>query len=163
MVKLVVVGPSGVGKTVLTHFFYGGNLDYPTQGCQYHRWYEKYTNVYDMIIYDIAGDFKYRGLGMHRYGRNAVGAVLVVDINDTNLINTIRTWDARLARDLPKVEDVAVWINTWGFDEPWPGYFNERAQGVFEAIKTMGIFIGDTKSPQQNPFQWLYERTFMDI
>lgn len=95
-VKVVMVGPSGVGKTSISTRFVNNqfNPNSPTTlGASYLDRELEYSpgKKYKIQIWDTSGQEKYRSIAKIYY-REAKMAILVYDINDASTLLNIKSW-----------------------------------------------------------------------
>jgi small GTP-binding protein len=107
--KVVILGSSGVGKTSIVHRLTGDTFlkdGGPTCGADFHS----YTATVDgqstkLQIWDTAGQERFRSISK-AYFRNAVGAVLVFDITDSDSFDALTEW----LQDLEVLASPNAWV-----------------------------------------------------
>ena len=93
--KIVVLGPAGVGKTCVIHRFCNGSFltsTLPTIGAGFfpHEMVVKDTEV-SMTLWDTAGEEKYRSM-TPIYSQGAFGALIVFDVTNRESLDHIKEW-----------------------------------------------------------------------
>jgi Ras-related protein Rab-7A len=108
LVKIIIIGESGVGKTALLHQYVTGNFiieHKSTIGADFHT---SELNIDDktitLQIWDTAGQERFQSLGNAFY-RGADACILVYAINDESSFRQIEEWKSKF-------------INQAGIDDP---------------------------------------------
>mmetsp|Transcript_17151 Transcript_17151/g.27382 ORF Transcript_17151/g.27382 Transcript_17151/m.27382 type:complete len:217 (-) Transcript_17151:416-1066(-) len=108
LVKIIIIGESGVGKTALLHQYVTGNFiieHKSTIGADFHT---SELNIDEktitLQIWDTAGQERFQSLGNAFY-RGADACILVYAINDDNSFKAIEEWKSKF-------------INQAGIDDP---------------------------------------------
>ena len=105
-VKIVVVGPSGVGKTSLSNRFvrdqFSGSVQ-ATMGAAFsEKMFEYETGKHmRMQLWDTAGQEKYRSIAKVYY-QDAKIAVLVYDVTNKASFQTMKGWAEEVMNTAPK-------------------------------------------------------------
>ena len=93
--KIVVVGSSGVGKTAIVQRLVDGtfcNEGQSTVGVEFKSHSISFDNeVMKLSIWDTAGQERFRSVSK-AYFRNAVGAILVFGLNDSQSFHDLDSW-----------------------------------------------------------------------
>ncbi|OHS94719.1 Ras-related protein Rab-4B [Tritrichomonas foetus] len=93
--KIVVVGPSGVGKTALVQRLVEGTFQSETQstvGVEFKSFIVQLDNQsIKLQIWDTAGQERFKSVSKAYY-RNAIGAILVYDISNVVSFDSLSTW-----------------------------------------------------------------------
>eukprot|EP01083_Nonionella_stella_P079750 218942_1 len=111
LVKIIIIGESGVGKTALLHQYVTGNFiqeHKSTIGADFHTSELNIDNkTITLQIWDTAGQERFQSLGNAFY-RGADACILVYDITDENSFKQIDDWKTKF-------------ISQAGIDDP-PNY-----------------------------------------
>ncbi|KAK8882345.1 hypothetical protein M9Y10_044987 [Tritrichomonas musculus] len=93
--KIVVVGPSGVGKTALVQRLVEGSFQSETQstvGVEFKSYIVHLDNQnIKLQIWDTAGQERFKSVSK-AYFRNAIGAILVYDISNLVTFDDLSIW-----------------------------------------------------------------------
>ncbi|EGR32688.1 ras oncogene family protein, putative [Ichthyophthirius multifiliis] len=95
LLKVVVLGDSGVGKTSIVNRFVLDKFEQRqqiTQGASFvQKDFKKGNKIFKLQIWDTAGQEKYRTLGPLYY-RDSEAAIVVYDITNKNSFQTLQQW-----------------------------------------------------------------------
>eukprot|EP00483_Globobulimina_turgida_P002278 UN02280 len=98
LVKIIIIGESGVGKTALLHQYVTGNFiqeHKSTIGADFHTSELTIDNkTITLQIWDTAGQERFQSLGNAFY-RGADACILVYDITDDNSFRQIEDWKTK--------------------------------------------------------------------
>eukprot|EP01084_Bolivina_argentea_P235032 395619_1 len=98
LVKIIIIGESGVGKTALLHQYVTGNFiqeHKSTIGADFHTSELNIDNkTITLQIWDTAGQERFQSLGNSFY-RGADACVIVYSVTDYESFKTIDTWKNR--------------------------------------------------------------------
>jgi len=99
LVKLLIIGDSGVGKSSLLSKFADGKFKHSmnqTVGMDYKmKMFERGGKRMKLQIWDTAGQERYHTI-TQQYYRNALGIILVYDCNNEDSFANIRKWAAQI-------------------------------------------------------------------
>ena len=119
MVKVILIGDSGVGKTNLLRRYTKDDFDREiraTIGVDFSAMeYEYKGRVIKVQFWDTAGQEKYRSIA-ESYFRNAHGAVIVFDLTDKKSFENLEQWRQELTKTGNKLLDVVVTGNKVDLD-----------------------------------------------
>jgi len=111
-VKIVVVGPSGVGKTSISNRFvkdeFSGRVT-ATMGAAFSEKIFEYGNNKSirMQIWDTAGQEKYRSIAKIYY-QDAKIAILVYDVTNKSSFESMQAWAEEVRSTAPKGVVLAI-------------------------------------------------------
>ena len=107
MIKIVLVGDSGIGKTALVHRYMKNTM--PPEGLrstvavefQTRKILLKYRPFkVQVVLWDTAGQERFKSLTTHHY-RGAHGALLVFDATNAKSFDRARSWVDELTQNTP--------------------------------------------------------------
>ncbi|KFD54328.1 hypothetical protein M514_04870 [Trichuris suis] len=103
--KLVLVGPTGVGKTSIVTRYNGGGFSAhlsPTIGASFCRAEMQVGGINLLIqIWDTAGQERFRAMAPMYY-RNTDAALIVYDITNRDSFDAVKSWIDELNRNIDK-------------------------------------------------------------
>ncbi|CDW57425.1 Ras domain containing protein [Trichuris trichiura] len=103
--KLVLVGPTGVGKTSIVTRYNGGGFSAhlsPTIGASFCRAEMQVGSINLLIqIWDTAGQERFRAMAPMYY-RNTDAALIVYDITNRDSFDAVKSWIDELNRNIDK-------------------------------------------------------------
>lgn len=95
LLKIVIIGDSGVGKTNLLYRFTKGSFMQESRATIGVDFSAKNLKVKDSVVkaqfWDTAGQEKYRSI-TSAYYKNAVGSIVVYDITKKDSFNSVKNW-----------------------------------------------------------------------
>lgn len=107
MIKIVLVGESGVGKTALVHRYMKNTMPpealRSTVAVEFGtRKIVLKTRPYrvQVVLWDTAGQERFKSLTTHHY-QGAHGALLVFDVTDASSFDRARQWVEELSENTP--------------------------------------------------------------
>lgn len=161
MVKVLVLGPAGVGKTELVSQWLltagqplSSDMMGPTQGQYVHRIHMSRRRL--LAIHDLAGDPLRYGLGLRRYAARAVAAMIVIDYFSPSWFSDLQHELYRLGQEARHIQDVFVFVNTWGEPEEEEGEYHAAMEEILGKLDgSVSVLISDTRHPDPQAFLWL--------
>ena len=110
-IKIALLGNSGVGKTCIIQRYNLGEFSensISTKGASYsNKIIEKNGKIYQLDIWDTAGQEQYRSIGRHFY-KNAYIIILVYDITVRKSFEDLKIWCDDLSKNGEKYTILAI-------------------------------------------------------
>ncbi len=111
ILKTIITGDGGVGKTTLLHRFIEGKFQANTRLTIGVEFFLKELNIDDgsilLQIWDFGGQERFRFL-LNNYAKGAKGALLLFDLSRPSTLNSLEDWISICRSDDPKLPILLV-------------------------------------------------------